>query len=441
SNANYSLSSRLSYTQPLGGNYFMEAAYRYRYSQNNSDKESFNYNGETRSYDLKDIEYSNIIENTTIEQQIDLNLRSNQEKYRYTVGFSAMPSYISSIGEGGGEEWQPFSRHRFNFAPRVDFRYNFAQNSNLRIEYDGRTNQPSLSQLQPVRDNSNPMLIRLGNLELTPEFSNRLQVEYRNTNVSTFRTITLRSDFNYTLNTIITKSEYDSDGVQTRMPVNEGTAFRGNLNVSYNTPIARSKFNIISSSRVSTSSGDSYSNGVKNRTTNLGFSENLRFSYRGDKLYAEVGGSASYSQAWYTIELNGTNNTWNNRVNANMNWTLPWGLNLVSDISHIYYIGYPSGYNQPSTVWNASLSKLLFKNMGTLTVRVFDILKEAKSISHNVNDSYIETVESSILTQYFMFSFTFRFGTFSGQRSRGGWQHGTGGGMSPSMRMGPGQRF
>ena len=430
-NNSYSLTGRLSYTQPLGSNYFLELAYRYRYNQNNSNKESFNFNPISQTYDIKDVDYSNILKNITMEQQAEVNLRSNQEKYSYTVGLSALPSYISSTGETGGVP-RDFSAHRFNFAPRVDFRYRFTQNSNLRIEYSGRTNQPTISQLQPVKDNSNPLVIREGNLDLTPEFSNRFSMEFRDTKMSTFRTISVRSDINYTLNKIINKSEYDASGVQYIKPVNEGTSFSGSLFLMYNTPIARSKFYVSSNSGINTSAGNSYSNGVKNHTTTLGFRETLRFSYRGDKLAFGISGGAGYSKSWYTIQKNDINNTWNNRVTADMNWTLPWGLNLVSDINHIYYIGYPQGYNQPSTVWNASFSKLLFKNAGTLAVRVYDILKEAKSISHNVNESYIETTESNMLTRYFMFSFTFRFGTFGGQMNRGNW-HGPAGGSGPMM--------
>ena len=437
----YSIGGRLSYTQPLGNNYFLELAYRYRYNQNKSEKEAFNFNEETKKYDEKDDDYSNLLKNITIEQQAEVNLRSQQEKYSYTVGFSALPSYISSIDETGGIA--PFSRHRFNFTPRVDFRYNFSQNSNLRIEYNGRTNQPSLSQLQPVKDNSDPTRIREGNLDLTPEFSNRFSIDFRDTKLGTFRTISVRSDINYTLNKIINKSEY-KDGVLYTSPVNEGTSFTGNLFFTYNSPIAGSLFYITSSGGVNTSSSNSYSNGVKNHTNTLGIREMLRFNYRGEKLVAGLSGRASYSMAWYTIEQNGTNNTWNNQISADINWTLPWGLNVMSDVNYIYYIGYPPGYNKPSTVWNASASKLLFKKMGTLSVRVYDILKEAKSITHNVNDNYIEDIESNVLTRYFMFSFTYRFGTFGGgqQRSRGDWQGpGPGPGSGPVMRMGPGQRF
>jgi hypothetical protein len=432
-NTSYSLSGRLSYTEPLGGNYYMEAAYRYQFNQNNTDKETYSMNGASGKYDILDPEYSNIFKNNFVNQQFELNVRSNQEKYSYTVGLSLQPSYTHSIGKDSD-----LSRRVTNFSPRADFRYNFSDNSNLRVEYSGRVNQPSLSQLQPVPDNSNPLYISIGNPDLDPEFAQRLNIEFRDTKMATFRTISARVNVNYTTNRIISKSWYDENGVQNSQPVNEGNAISANGSFMYNTPIARSKFYIMSNTGINYSEGDSYSNAVKNHTTNLGINESLRFSYRGTKLEVGVDGAARFSTAWYTLEQSQNRNTWNNRVAANMNWTLPAGINLLSDISRNFYIGYADGYNTPTTVWNASVTKLVFAGKATVAVRVYDILKEARSVNRNISDNYLEDTWSNVLGQYFMFSFTYRFGTFGGQR--GGGMRGPGGG-GPMMRPGGAPRF
>ena len=57
--------------------------------------------------------------------------------------------------------------------------------------------------------------------------------------------------------------------------------------------------------------------------------------------------------------------------------------------------------------------------MGTFRIKVYDILNQAKSVSRTTTDNYIEDVQSNVLRQYFMFSFTYRFGKFGGQRSGG----------------------
>ena len=428
-NTSYSLSGRLSYTEPLGGNYFMEAAYRYSFNQNNTDKETYSMNGASGKYDILDPEYSNIFKNDFVNQQFELNMRSNQEKYSYTVGISLQPSYTHSIGKDSD-----LSRRVLNFAPRADFRYNFSNNSNLRVEYNGRVNQPQLSQLQPIPDNSNPLYISIGNPDLDPEFIHRLNVEFRDTKMGTFRTISARMDVRYTTNRIINKSWYDENGVQNSQPVNEGNAIRVDGSFMYYSPIARSKFYISNNIGFEYSEGDSYSNAVKNHTTNLGINDRLNFSYRGTKLEVGIGGSARLTAAWYTLEQSQNRNSWENNVTANMNWTLPAGINLLSDISRRFYIGYADGYNTPSTVWNASVTKLLFKGKATAAVRVYDILKDARSVTRNISDNYLEDTWSNVLGQYFMFSLTYRFGTFGGQR---GGMRGPGGG-GPMMRPGGG---
>ena len=62
---------------------------------------------------------------------------------------------------------------------------------------------------------------------------------------------------------------------------------------------------------------------------------------------------------------------------------------------------------------------MLFKNMGTLRLKVFDIMNQSKSIWRTTTDNYIEDVENNTLQQYFMLSFTWRFGTFGGNRQGG----------------------
>lgn len=55
------------------------------------------------------------------------------------------------------------TRSVFNFAPNIDFRYRFSKVSQLRFNYRGRTAQPSMENLLPIVDNSNPLNIRVGN--------------------------------------------------------------------------------------------------------------------------------------------------------------------------------------------------------------------------------------------------------------------------------------
>jgi hypothetical protein len=431
----YTLGARASYTEPLGKNFFMELAYQYRYRLNKSDKEAYNYNSLTNSYNLKDSVYSNSFENTFINQTVEANLRKTGEKYNYVVGFNVQPSTTRSIGSN-----RDLSRSVVNFAPMAMFEYEFSDTRDLELRYRGNTRQPSINQLQPVPDNSNPLYIPLGNPDLLPEFEHSLRIEYSDTKKEKFRTVNAGLNATYTMDKIVNKRWYDPSGVQYTMPVNEQGAYNVNANFMYNTPIAKSKISIMNFTRAGVNKGVSFSgrteaNLVKNYTTSLSINDMLRLMYRGNKLQLSIGGRVGYNYAWYTVQQTKKPATWNNSVSGYINWTLPAGINLTSDADYNFYIGYGEGYNTPAIVWNAEISKLMFKNTGTLRLKVFDILNQSKSVWRTTTDNYIEDVQNNILQQYFMLSFTWRFGTFGGNR---GGRDGHGGDHGPGPGRGPG---
>ncbi len=424
----YSLGARASYTEPLGNNFFMELAYRYNYRVNNSEKLAYNFNPVTGEYDIIDDEYSNVFKNTFINQQAEVNIRKNEEKYSYVLGFSAQPSSTESVGD---ETY--LKRDVFNFAPSAQFDYRFNDTRSLRVRYSGSTSQPSITQLQPIPDNSNPLYIREGNPDLLPEFNHRVWINLRNTNRENFSSMFLRVGANYTLDKIVNMTWYDEGGIQYIKPVNEDGIYSIFGNLMYNTPIKKSKFYVMTNSRISFNNGVNYSNQVRNETNSLSLTEMLRLTYRGDKLEASVGGRATYSYAWYSIEQNTRPATWNNSVSFYLNWSLPAGFNLMSDLDHRFYIGYGEGMNDPVTVWNAEFSKLVLKNMGTLSLKMYDILNQSRGIWRNTTDNYIEDIQNNTLQQYFMLSFTIRFGSFGSRDSRSD--------STPSRSgMGPGMR-
>ena len=432
----YSFGARASYTEPLGGDYFMELAYRYNFSRSNSEKEAFNYNNITQLWDIRDNEYSTDFENTSINQQAEVNLRKNGEKLSYTLGGNLMPSSTKSIGGV-----RDIERSVLNFSPVARIELRFSDARNMRINYRGSTRQPTISQLQPVPDNSNPLYISVGNPDLLPSFTQTLSVEYRDTNRETFRSMNVSVGGNYVINSIVNKSWYETGGVQYTQPVNEDGIYSLYTRFMYNTPIGKSKFYIMNMTNLNyddgvsyTSSGGAGSTSVdRNETQKVSLMEMLRITYRGTKLETGIGGNARYSRTWYSINTTAKPSTWNNSIDIFANWTLPAGLNIASDFNYIFYVGYGAGYNEPSAVWNAEVSKLLFKNIGTLRLRVYDILKDARSVFMDQRDNYIQETRNNILGQYVMLSFTYRFGTFGGNRSRG--PQGAGEGPGPQRMM------
>ena len=429
------IAGRLSYIEPLGKNFFLEGAYRYSYRFNSSDKDT--YNKVSGNYSELDTLYSTNYNNNIIQQQAELNINKQEEKYTINLGVSMQPT--KTISEGAGRDT---SYSVVNFSPIARLDYRFSDDKFLRIRYRGRTSNPSINQMMPVNDNSDPLKITVGNKNLKPEFTHSLTTEYRTNNRSTFSFFSMGADFSYTKDDIVATKKYTEDGVMVSSYENtDKGVYSASGRIMMNTPIARSNFSINSFTMVRYNNGVSYvmdaGAWTENVTTNLNISEMLRLTYRNDWAEVIVGGRVNYRNAWYTVSSMEDVSTWTNSINGSVNFTVPGGINLRSDVNHTFYIGYDEGYNEPTTVWNAEISKTLFKNAATLKFKVYDILKQARNTSVTTTENYVQNVTNNTLGQYFMVTLTWRFGNF-GDMKKGGMRMGGGPGRGPGMGRGPG---
>lgn len=429
----YSLTGRLSYTEPLGKDFYIEAAYKASFRENNSDKKTYNKDTDDE-YTILDEDFSNKIHNQFLNHNAQVNLQKQSKKYILQIGASIQPSHTKSVTHLFAEKRDSvLSYSTLNWSPSARFDYKIKDGERIRLGYWGRTNQPTITQLQPIPDNSDPINISLGNPSLQPEFTHSLRAGYSYTNMKNYFSIYTSIEGSYIMDDIVNASWYNSKGVHFTAPVNakDGAINAGGY-VSLNSPIAKSNFSINSSTYLSVNASSSF-NGTgeaedikdmiehleEGRTTSLRISEKLAFKYRNKFLEAVVGAKASYANAFYTIETNEKPATWTNAVTGSINATIPGGVEIKSDIDYTFYIGYEDGYGDPQTVWNAQISKLLFKNKATLTLKMYDILNQAKNVSRITEDNYFQDVTNNTLGQYIILSFTYRFGDFGNMKNMG----------------------
>ncbi len=437
-NHGYNYGARASYTEPLGNDRFLEFSYSYSQSNTKSEKRTYDFNKLTGAYDLLDTAYSSRYENIYVNQQADIRFNTRREKYSYTLGIGLQPSALTSIT---WPEDDRLTQNVLNFSPTANFTYGVTRQNMLRFDYRGTTQQPSIQQLQPVADNTDPLYQQLGNPDLKPAFRHFLMATYNNFNPTNFRTFLTSLSFNTTNNSIVNSSTYDETGKQIVKPVNVNGVYNVNASVMMNLPIPKTKFSM--SNTLSGNYGNSvnYSNGQENRTKNTGVNETFRLTYRNDWL--ELGGSyrLGYNRANYSLQDKATTDYFNHRVAGDLFINLPWSFILTSNVNYNFYRGYGDSYNRDMTLWNADLSKQIFKNKrGTLKLSIYDILKENKSYTRTTTDNYVEDVRSNTLGQFVMFSFMYRFNSFGGSQSSSGRSQGESGmyRSDGSMRGGDG---
>lgn len=301
----YSASADLTYTEPLGKNFFLLGSYRFNWSNSLSEKDTRNVLEDGTLSEELDSTYSSRMENTFLRHRMQVSFMKQEKNYNLQLGVNAQPS--TTITKDDFNPGRNVNYTVWNFAPSARFDYNFDKNEFLRINYNGSTSQPSVNQLMPVPDNSDPLYVSVGNMNLQPSFDNRLRIRYNYTDMESFSTYSVSGSFNYTKDDIINASWYDDIGTQYTVPVNsDRPTLGGSAMLMINSQFGKSGFSLMSFTRGSVSSSLSYTGEnpeattfdeirdylVGSRTTSMSVSENLTLIYRNDYIETRLGASA-----------------------------------------------------------------------------------------------------------------------------------------------------
>jgi hypothetical protein len=301
-----------------------------------------------------------------------------------------------------------------NFYPTAVFNYQFNRTKNFRFRYSGRTNQPTISQLQDVVDPSDPLYVTSGNPNLKQEFSNNFNVNYNSFNISNFQYISAALRFDNTINKIVNSISNIGLGKQLIIPVNMNGAFNTSSFVTLGLPLRKlkgSSFNF--NNNISYTRDVSQVEKEKNITDNFMVLQsagvNLDFK---DKWIIGLNGSVSYNSVHYSIsdpeKQNPNTKYFSQTYSADISYTSTIGTVYSTDFDYYINSGRADGFNQNLPLWNASIAQLLFKKKnGELKFSVHDILNQNQSITRSVTQNYILDTRTTVLKRYFMLSFTY----------------------------------
>jgi hypothetical protein len=102
------------------------------------------------------------------------------------------------------------------------------------------------------------------------------------------------------------------------------------------------------------------------------------------------------------------NNYFSHTASVKLNWILWKGVFIGGDATQYLYNGLTQKYNQNFFLVDPCIGKKLFKNQnGEIKILVYDILKQNKSISRNITESYIEDSQTNLVQRYFLLMFTY----------------------------------
>ena len=419
----HNVTGRISWTEPLGdvkNARFLELSYRGSYRFTTSDKMVYDNDrsGIWPGGTITDPEWnerlSNSFRNTFFNQEFSVGFRQVRKEYNLNVGIS-VNSAMSKSKDLINSARNIKERWAWSVAPYARFRYKFTETRNLNFFYRMRANQPSINQLQPVADESNPKNIIIGNPELKPSFNHNINLRFGDFAQGAQRSIMAMMNVDFAQNSIVSTVTTDElTGSRTTSYTNVGGVWSAMAMNMLSFPFGASKVWYFTS-HMFTRYGvtKSVTDGVENRSNTWFINYSPGLAFRNSVFDIELRPRYSFQNTTTSALKSNTRNihTWGGNFNGT--YSAPFGLVISTDLRYSTTSGYSAGYNSDQWIWNGSIAyQFLKEKQAALTISVYDILGQRKNIFRNVTGDYIEDVFYNSLGRYGMVTFTYRFNTF-----------------------------
>lgn len=427
--------AQLTYSEPIAKNTFLQFSYQFQYMYSESDRRTYDlYNNGLYNWGIgaplpDNYESSEVdslgryAEYRYYNHDASVALRFIREKWQLSAGMSFQPQH-TVLSYKRGDYMVDTARNVFNFAPNIDFRYRFSKVSQLRFFYRGRSSQPSMENLLPITDNSNPQNIRVGNPGLKPSFSHNLRLFYNTYDAKKQRGIFSHASFQATQNSISNSRVYnEATGGWTTTPKN----INGNWNLfgmfGFNTALKDKRFNISTFTNVMYQNNVGYLTDTqtrveqKNTTTNLNLNERLRASFRNDWLEVGLNGTVGYTIERDRLTPSNNQKPYTFSYGGFTNITAPWNMSLSTNLSNQSRRGYrDNSMNRNELIWNAQISQTFLKGDATLSLEFYDILHQQSNITRSLTSSGRSVYEYNGVNSYCMLRFIYRLNIFGGKK-------------------------
>ena len=437
-NRTFSASSRLVYNEPLSETGRLQFNYDVNYNKYDNSRISSLENAAGILQPIDSL--SNIFDYSFVSHRLGMNYNYRDKNSELSLGLTANPTHLS-----GSSATLNTSINRSNFflAPIARYQYRFGGTKTITFNYYGSAAEPQFSQLQPVRDVSNPQRAIVGNPDLNSSFAHTIDANLRFSNPEKRSSLMLNLQANTIANQIVQNivlvpDVYSSRKQEVRYVNTNGyyTYFGGyNWSKSY----ADRQYTVRLRGDMRFTRGVSLADNIKNYSNRQNISQRLALQINpGD--WMELSPELMYSRTVtdYTLPTNT-----DTKINT-------YGLNLdgrflfLKDKSLIFGFnggkqfntGYVGNLNTNPLVVNSYVEKKFKKNMATLRLHAFDIFDQSNNINRAVIENGFTDSQTNRLTQYFMLTLNLRINKFAGgvqqsgtrpEGERGNFERGEGG--------------
>lgn len=379
------------------------------YTYNLSDIIASNYNNNSRKYDIMNDSLSNQFRSITTQHYLRLGWIFQKDKFDYSLSLAYLLFNMKNSNIGVHDN---YIIHSSALLPEANFSYLFSKNRRLLLSYRKNQQFPEIFQLQPVRDNANPMHIKIGNNSLKPMSTDNISLSYNNFNIKSFQSLSISLNGKRFHDQIIYASWYDSLGREVVQPINLDGSYLFDMNIDNSLPMKKKQNVLTLNTKGSLGRAVNSLNGTNTFNNTFLFSQSIGFSceYKNLLKYS-ISGSASYNRISYSSAKISSFQYLSSTISFVGDINLPYGITVSTNANFGWAAGRMKGYNAVPFMLNASISKTIFPHeQAVIKLQGLDLLKQNISISRIVRDNYIEDVRAKALERFFIIGFSYYLG-------------------------------
>lgn len=403
--------ANLNYTEPLGKGKYLEFLLG-RTSQFNSFNKAF-FDFQDSEFLLND-ELSRIFERNYDVSEGGVRFKWNRKKTNISLG--AIVENATLKGEIENEN-VTINQTFLNVLPSVSYNWDIRTGQRLQASYSTRVQEPSIQQLQPVIDNSNPIQTYVGNPDLNPEYTHELSLNYNLFDQFNFLTLFSSVRTLYTANRIVNSRIIDDQLQQIIMPVNTDENVRLNVFLNLSSPVRPLKVKFNLAPTVDFEKGIVFLNEQENVTRR--FSPSIKFEIENrkkEKIDWLVGTRFNKTTTRYALDSDLDQQFFKTEYYADVIYSFAkhWELGVNFNYERNRGSAFPTTQN--ISLLNTYLAKSFLKdNRAQFKVEVFDLLNENVGLSRTSNSNFVQERNFNTLNRYLLFSFYFRIGAFGNE--------------------------
>ncbi|MFY7899884.1 MAG: outer membrane beta-barrel protein, partial [Chitinophagaceae bacterium] len=403
------ISTKVSYTEPLWKNTFLEVNYRYANSKNDAEKNTFNKDANSNVYnDLVDSLSNHFIFNTH-NNNGGFTFRYNAKKFNFAIGSAVGRVVFKQTDVNTGED-RKFGFN--NFLPTATIGYTPTKQRRVTFTYNGSTRNPSIAQIQPIIDNIDPLNVNVGNPNLKQEFRNTFSLNVSDYKIIKSRNIWIGANFTTVKDAISSSVEFNDTTLRREnRAINVNGNYNGNMWSQFGFDVAPS-MNLSFGFNPNISRFVNYINKQRNVTDNIRLGYSINLGYWPDKwlnFYFNI--RATRNKSTSSINKNIVTKYWTYNSYGEVNMKLPkkWYITIEEEIN-VYEKTAIFANQRDIFIINASIKKSIDKGENwQIKVSGNDILKQNQSVSRNISSNVISETTNQNIQRFFLLTLIYNF--------------------------------